>query len=181
MSEKETEKDVDKQYEEEVNRIQRDEKTRKYAKYLSRKLYGVRFFNGKEIRKVFKYEILPLLQKEDVNYSLYFVTGEEGLMELISQGIQNGFSFIRWGEGQKYDILPELVRLINHRYEGYKYYLKHYDDYSSEDLEHIDERNYATGIDEIEIWVYKSHLDQSVTYKDITVRFIDYLDYNTLQ
>ena len=151
----------------------------KRAKYLSTKLYGIRFYNGKEIKRVFKKQILPLLEKEDVNYSISFVTGEEGLMTLVSLGIQNGFSFRRDGEGQRYQILPELQRLVNHRYDGFKYYLQQYNNYSADDLERIDERNYATGLNEVEISIYKSHLD-SIVDKDIVIRFIDYVDYDTL-
>jgi len=156
------------------------EKIRKHAKYLTGKLYGIRFYNGKEIKKLFKKDILPLLEKQDVNYSISFLTGEEGLMEIINLGIENGFSFRRWQEGERYLILPELERLINNRYNGYKYYLEKYNDYSSEDLERIDERNYATGLNEIEIYIYKSHLDNSIIEKDIIIRFIDYVDYDTL-
>jgi len=155
------------------------EKIRKHAKYLSTKLYGIRFFNGKEIRKLFKNEIIPILEKQDVNFSISFLTGEEGLMTLIDLAIQNGFSFRRDGEGQRYQILPELQRLVNNRYEGYKYFLQQYDNYSADDLERIDERNYACGLNEVEILVYKSHLD-SIVDKDIVIRFIDYVDYDTL-
>jgi len=156
------------------------ERIRKHAKYMAKKLYGIRCYNAREIRKVFKKQIIPLMQKLDVNYSISFITGEQGLMEIVNLGIQNGFSFRRWGEGKRYNILPELERLINNRYNGYKYYLKKYNDYSSEDLERIDERNYATGINEIEIYIYKSHLDPSIMEKDIIIRFIDYADYDSL-
>ena len=156
------------------------ERIRKYAKYLSRKLYGVRFLNGKEITKLFKKEIMPLLEKQDVHYSIYFITGEQGLMTTISLGIENGFSFRREGEGQRYNILPELQRLVNNRYNGYKYYLKQYNKYSVDDLERLDERNYATGINEISIYIYKSHLDPSIIEKDIIIRFIDYIDLESL-
>lgn len=156
------------------------EKIRKHAEYLSKRLYFIRFYNGREIRKVFKNEIVPLLQKEDVNYSLHFVTGEEGLMTLVHLGIQYGFKFRRIGEGAEYDMLPEIARLINNRYQGYKYFLQQYNNWSGEDLERIDERNYATGIDEIEIFLYKSHLDPSFEDRVIEVRFIDYVDYESL-
>jgi len=156
------------------------EKIRRHAKYLAGKLYGIRFFNAKEVRKLFRKEILLLLQKEDVNYTIYFITGEQGLMELINLGIKYGFSFMRWDGGQRYNILPELERLVNNRYNGYKYFLEHYNDYSGEDLERIDERNYATGLNEVEISIYKSHLDPILTQKDIVIRFIDYIDYETL-
>jgi len=156
------------------------ERISKHAKYLSKRLYGVRIYNGKEIKKLFKKDILPLLEKQDVNYSISFITGEQGLMELINLGIKNGFSFRRWGEGERYLILPELERLVNHRYTGFKYYQKHYNEYSGQDIERLDERNYSTGLDEVEIYIYKSHLDTNIVEKDIIIRFIDYLDYNTL-
>jgi len=156
------------------------EKIRKHAKYLSKRLYGIRFFNSKEIRKLFKKEISPLLQKKDVNYSIYFITGEQGLMELVNLAIQDGFKFRRWGEGKRYDILPELERLINNRYLGFQYYKKHYNDYSGQDLERIDERNYATGLNEIDITIYKSHLDPTIIDMDIVIRFVDYADNETL-
>jgi len=156
------------------------ERIRKHAKYMAKKLYGIRCYNAREIRKVFKKQIIPLMQKPDVNYSISFITGEKGLMELINLGIQNGFSFQRLGEGKRYLILPELERLVNNRYTGFKYYQKHYNEYSTDDLERLDERNYSTGLDEVEISIYKSHLDPTIIEKDIIIRFVDYLDYNTL-
>jgi len=152
----------------------------KRVKYLLKRLFGIRFYNGKEIRKLFKKQILPLLEKQDLNYSISFLTGEHGLMEIIHLGIENGFSFRRYQEGERYRIMPELARLINNRYNGYQYFLKHAIEYSANDLERIDERNYATGINEIEISIYKSHLDTALESKDIIIRFIDYLDYDTL-
>jgi len=160
--------------EKEIKRISRR------AKYLSKRLFGIRFYNGKEIKRVFKKQILPLLGKEDVNYSISFITGEQGLMTLINLGIENGFSFRRYQEGERYKIMPELARLINNRYNGYKYFLKHAIEYSGNDLERIDERNYSTGLNEIQILIYKSHLDTALESKDIIIRFIDYLDYDTL-
>ena len=158
------------------------EKIRKHAGYLAKRLYSVRFFNGKEIRKMWKKEIIPLLGKEDVRYEMHFVTGEEGLMTLVHLGIQYGFKFSRMDEGTEYRILPELQRLVNNRYQGYRYFLKQFkqnDNLSTDELERLDERNYATGIDEIEIFIYKSHVDP---YEDrvIEVRFIDYVDYKSL-
>jgi len=156
------------------------ERIRKHAKYMAKKLYGIRCYNAKEIRKVFKKQIIPLLEKQDVNYSISFITGEKGLMEIVNLGIQNGFSFRRWGEGKRYDILPELERLINNRYLGFQYYKKHYNDYLGQDLERLDERNYATGLNEVEIYIYKSHLDLTIIERDIVLRYIDYVDNETL-
>jgi len=159
------------------------EEIRRHASYLSKRLFGIRFFNGKEIRKLFKKEIIPLTQKEDVNYTVYFLTGEEGLMTLVSLGINYGFKFSRMGEGAEYDILPELARHVHNRYQGYRYFLKQFkqnDNLSTDELERLDERNYATGIDEINITIYKSHLDTSYEYRVIEVRFIDYVDYESL-
>jgi len=153
------------------------ERIKRRAKYMAKKLYGIRFYNRKEIRKLFKKNILPLLEKEDVNYSFSFITGEQGLMEIIYLGIEYGFSFRRYQEGERYTIIPELARHVNNRYQGYKYFLKHASEYSGQDLERIDERNYSTGINEIHIYIYKSHLDPSIVDKDISIRFIDYVDY----
>jgi len=160
--------------EKEIKRISRR------AEYLSKRLFGIRFYNGKEIKRLFRKQIILILQKEDVNYSLSFITGEQGLMTLIHLGIENGFSFRRYQEGERYIILPELARHINNRYNGYQYFLKHAIEYSGNDLERIDERNYSTGLNEIEISIYKSHLDPTIIEKDIIIRFIDYLDYETL-
>ena len=160
--------------EKEIKRISRR------AEYLSKRLFGIRFYNGKEIKRLFRKQIIPILQKQDVNYSISFITGEQGLMTLIHLGIENGFSFRRYQEGERYIILPELARHINNRYNGYQYFLKHAIEYSANDLERIDERNYSTGLNEIEISIYKSHLDPTIIEKDIIIRFIDYLDYETL-
>ena len=160
--------------EKEIKRISRR------AEYMAKTLYGIRFYNKKEIKRVFKKQILPSLEKQDVNYSLSFITGEQGLMEIIHLGIEYGFSFRRYQESERYTILPELARHVNNRYQGYKYFLKHAIEYSGNDLERIDERNYSTGLNEIQIIIYKSHLDTALETKDIIVRFIDYLDYETL-
>jgi len=162
------------------NEKEKLERIKMQAKYLAENLYGLRMYNAKEIDKLFNEQILPALKQEDVHYSIRFLTGEQGLMELIALGIEHGFEFMRADDGKIYPILPELERLVNNRYEGFKYFQEHYNDYEGEDLERIDERNYATGLDEVEIFIYKSHLDPSIEDKVITIKFIDYVDYETL-